>query len=121
MAPRELAERKRQLVNELNSFIALKKNYASADEARGELLGGNGCAAAAGAPGAAAGEAGAAANANPYDGGRPVAGRMGLKAPWQQSVPRVPAHDGHLHLGRWAPCMLHAWAGRPCVSACARR
>ncbi len=42
MPPRELADRKRTLVNELNSYIALKKNYASADEARGELLAGAG-------------------------------------------------------------------------------
>lgn len=58
MPARELADRKRTLVNELNSYIALKKNYSSADEARGELLAG------AGAPG----EGGSGAAANPYDG-----------------------------------------------------
>lgn len=45
MPPRDLADRKRALVTELNSLIALRKGYASADEARGELLAGAGGAA----------------------------------------------------------------------------
>jgi len=63
MPPRELADRKRALVNELNSYIALKKNYASADEARGELMTGGGGAAGGGET-ATGGE-----RVNPYESG----------------------------------------------------
>ena len=68
LEPRDLAERKRALVTELNSLIALRKGYAAADEARGELLagaavGGGGGAAAAGAQQQQNGTGG-----DPYDG-----------------------------------------------------
>ncbi|KIY93081.1 putative plant SNARE 13, partial [Monoraphidium neglectum] len=60
MPARELADRKRTLVNELNSYIALKKNYSGTEDARGELLAGV----------AAQGEGGGAGveKTNPYDG-----------------------------------------------------
>lgn len=63
MPARELADRKRTLVNELNSYIALKKNYSSAEDARGELMAG------AGAAGEGGGGGATAAAVNPYDGG----------------------------------------------------
>ncbi|KAI8473157.1 MAG: hypothetical protein J3K34DRAFT_361577, partial [Monoraphidium minutum] len=63
MPARELAERKRALVNELNSYIALKKNYSGADEARGELLAG-----AAPGGGGEGGGGGGGERGNPYDG-----------------------------------------------------
>ena len=40
MPARELADRKRKLVNEVNSYIALKKGYSSTESSRGELLSG---------------------------------------------------------------------------------
>jgi hypothetical protein len=40
MPARELADRKRRLVNEVNSYIALKKGYGSTETSRGELLAG---------------------------------------------------------------------------------
>jgi hypothetical protein len=38
MLARELADRKRNLVTELNSFIALKKSYTTTEQGRGELM-----------------------------------------------------------------------------------
>eukprot|EP00879_Flechtneria_rotunda_P007130 GHRR01007482.1.p1 GENE.GHRR01007482.1~~GHRR01007482.1.p1 ORF type:complete len:286 (+),score=109.54 GHRR01007482.1:322-1179(+) len=52
MPARELADRKRRLVNQLNSYIALKKQYSSTEDGRNELMAG---AAATEAPAAAQG------------------------------------------------------------------
>lgn len=40
MPARELADRKRKLVTELNSYINLKKQYSSTESGRNELLAG---------------------------------------------------------------------------------
>lgn len=40
MPARELAERKRRLVTELNSYINLKKQYNTTEDGRNELLAG---------------------------------------------------------------------------------
>eukprot|EP00882_Tetradesmus_deserticola_P013538 GHRQ01014374.1.p1 GENE.GHRQ01014374.1~~GHRQ01014374.1.p1 ORF type:complete len:295 (+),score=115.28 GHRQ01014374.1:1486-2370(+) len=42
MPAREMADRKRRLANELNRFIALKKQYSSTEDGRNELLAGAG-------------------------------------------------------------------------------
>jgi hypothetical protein len=38
MPARELADRKRNLVTELNNYIALKKSYTTTEQGRGELM-----------------------------------------------------------------------------------
>jgi hypothetical protein len=40
MPARELADRKRGLVTELNNFIALKKSYSATEQGRNELMDG---------------------------------------------------------------------------------
>jgi hypothetical protein len=60
MPTRELVDRKRQLVGQFNTYVNLKKQHASTEAGRGELLAG-----AAPVDGQAA-----AATSNPYDGAR---------------------------------------------------
>jgi SNARE protein len=55
MPAREMADRKRRLANELNRFIALKKQYSSTEEGRNELLAGAGPVAAGQAEGGSVG------------------------------------------------------------------
>lgn len=40
MPAREMADRKRRMANELNRFIALKKQYSSTEDGRNELMAG---------------------------------------------------------------------------------
>ncbi len=40
MPARDLADRKRNLVNELNNYIAMKKSYSTTEDNRGALLAG---------------------------------------------------------------------------------
>jgi hypothetical protein len=44
MPSRELADRKRKLVNQFNEFVNLKKQHSSTEAGRGELLAGAGTA-----------------------------------------------------------------------------
>lgn len=44
MPTRELADRKRRLVTDLNSYINLKKQYNTTEQGRNELLAGAGAA-----------------------------------------------------------------------------
>lgn len=53
MPSRELADRKRRLVNQFNTYVSLKKQHTSTESGRGELLAGA-------APGQEAAEGGSA-------------------------------------------------------------
>lgn len=51
MPTRELADRKRELANQLNSYINLRKQYNSTEDGRSELMAGASAPAAGGADG----------------------------------------------------------------------
>ncbi|GBF88675.1 hypothetical protein Rsub_01574 [Raphidocelis subcapitata] len=110
MPARELAERKRVLVNEFNSYVALKKGYASADEARGELLAGT----SAGAGGS--GGEGGGGGGSPYEGMSMQElmreGRKGMQETEQTLTRAEKLVEDTMQIGQQTAVTLHEQTGQ---------
>lgn len=83
MPSRELADRKRRLVNQFNEYVNLKKQHSSTEAGRGELLAG---------AGTTAGQEDAEAGGSAADGELGHAGFQDAARPLSQDSWLVPTH-----------------------------